>query len=113
MRNLTTPEQIQGGCPITFSMEIRVPQNGQQTVEATPVLAKYAVTYGGVTPDQFISAAQHAAEQLSALAEEEISSQFGFSLQGQQGRQQRWGQRGQGQPGSTWGAERARTAVGS
>lgn len=79
MQSLATQEQIQSGVPMTFSVEIKAPQTGQQSVENTPTLAKYQVTYGGVLPNEIPQAAQHASEQLSQLAQQEIQQQFQLS----------------------------------
>lgn len=94
LQNLATPEQIQSGIPMTFSLEIRAPQNGQQSVEQTPVLAKYQVTYGSVLPQQIQEASQHASDQLSQLAQQEIQNQFSMQQQSR---------RSGSQSGSGWG----------
>lgn len=98
MQSLATPEQIQNGIPMTVSLELRVPQNGQQSVEQTPVLAKYTTTYGSVLPQEIPQASQHASEQLSQLAQQEIQNQFGISSS-----QKRFGGSQQGSGQSQWG----------
>ena len=115
MQNLATPEQIQSGVPITFSLEVRVPQNGQQSIEQTPVLVKYQTTYGSVLPHEIPQATQHASDQLSQNAQQELQNQFGISMQPQQQQRMRFGQGSQapwGQ-GSSWGQGQQAAAGGS
>lgn len=103
MQSLASREQIQQqGVPVTVEVTIRAPQNGQSSLESTPILAQYKSTLNGVSPQYFQEASQHLSEQLSQLAQQEISEQFQLQ-QGQQttmfrrGQQQMWGSQGQGQ----------------
>ena len=101
MQNLATQEQIQQGCPLKISLQVKAPQNGHQSLESSATLIEYSATVGSVHPQEIEQASQHYTQQLSQLAMQEISNQFGLPQGGsQQSRQGQWGQPRAAQGGS-------------
>jgi len=87
MENFSLAQLQEQGCPITFSMQIHAPQNGNQRVEHTPVLWRAEVTNGMASIEDIQYHASQAQKQLTQLAEEFTSTELRQQDQRQQQRQ--------------------------